>query len=531
MGKARRRKREWSRRTEPVRSVKTTTEVFARTLELLQTAELALNTLTEQADPRHRRPFFLNIIVFGRSVTTVLQNLRDIETGFDEWYQPYVNQITSDPQTRYLYELQTRILKLGEMPTGVSMNISGSPFDLMKRFPKPPNAKGFFVGDGLGGTGWVVTLLDGQEEKYYLYVPAETPGLPLSVNLFFVDAPEEFRQVPAQDICVRYVNFLRGMVEDAGKHFGKNAPGSQGKELTPNTAVMTTKPTTPSALLLFSRSVFVLNILIGLVRVMQAFSYLWTVILAYAFLGLCGLEIWFEPSLRKVRWPLSAAIVIATCWFSITVPFAKDPLEVSAYVPPGGHADAESIGGIAWDSHFTDLRMAMSNSTSNDYQNLDVVVKPDKWTHKAAVLSGAGCNLSEVGGNVLTMSKMPLKTSTQDSFTGMRIGDSYETYDSAGNEFVVMASESGYRLRCATFPSKSTIKMVFALVAPQPSLTPHMTGPLGGFAMDVQTYSGVTAWVEMLNSKPSPGTITITGKYTSGIKPHSIEQAIKVINH
>jgi hypothetical protein len=264
---------------------------------------------------------------------------------------------------------------------------------------------------------------------------------------------------------------------------------------------------------------------------MQGISYLWTIILAYAFFVLCMLEIWFEPSLRKFRRLLSAVIVPAMFWFSIAVPFARAPLEVAAYVPPGGHADGASIGGISWDSHFTDLRIAMSNSTPIDYQNLDVLLKPDKWTHKAAVLSGAGCNLSEVGGTVLTMAKMPVKTSTQHRFTAMRVGDGFETYDSVGNEYVVMASESGYRLRCAAFPAMSTIKVVFALVAPQPIILPHMTARPGGFVFETEAFSGVTDWVEMLNTKPSPGQITVSGKYISGIKPYSIEQAITVANN
>src|SRR6266567_2429075 len=214
----------------------------------------------------------------------------------------------------------------------------------------------------------------------------------------------------------------------------RGTPGNQGtKSKTPKVPITIPKLATPPVLL-FSRSAFVLNILIGLVRVMQGISYLWTIVLAYAFFMLCMLEIWFEPSLRRLRWPLSVVIVSAIFWFSIAVPFAKSPLELKAYVPPGGHADAASIGGIYWDSHFTDLRIAISNSTANDYQNLDVLLKPDKWTHKAAVLSGAGCTLSEVGGAVLTMAKMPVKTSKNHRWTTMQVGDGFETYDNVGNE-------------------------------------------------------------------------------------------------
>jgi len=263
---------------------------------------------------------------------------------------------------------------------------------------------------------------------------------------------------------------------------------------------------------------------------MQGISYEWTIFLAYAFFVLTALEVWFEPSLRTFRLALLVLMVAATTWFSVAVTFAKAPLVVSAYVPPGGHADETAIGGISWDSHFTELRIAISNSTADDYQNLDVLLKPDKWTHKASLLEdSSGCGLSEIGGNVYRVAKPPIKTGRDHKFTGMRVGAGFETYDNLGNEWVTVASESGYRLRCATIPSKSTIKIVFALIKVRPEfMIPKVSGPPGGFNLDVKALAGVTAWFDLLDSRPNTQRIALSGKYLKGIKPHSIEETITI---
>ena len=111
-------------------SHRTTTDIIRSAEETLKTAEQGLEDLIK-GPPERKLSGLRNLIVFGRAVTNILQNLRSIESDFDAWYERY------------------RI-----------------PEDLTRFGPPPPNAKGFFIGDNLGGSGWEVKLPDGSIEKY-----------------------------------------------------------------------------------------------------------------------------------------------------------------------------------------------------------------------------------------------------------------------------------------------------------------------------------------------------------------------------
>lgn len=85
---------------------KTTQEILKRTWDMLETARLGASVATDNPDPRHRISGVRNVIVFGRAVTNVLQNLRATELTFDAWYAPVVQRMETDPLMRFLYELQ-----------------------------------------------------------------------------------------------------------------------------------------------------------------------------------------------------------------------------------------------------------------------------------------------------------------------------------------------------------------------------------------------------------------------------------------
>jgi len=54
---------------------------------------------------------FLGVVVFGRSMTLVMQNLRrhDQET-FDRWYSSWQEEMKGDPLMRYFYTLRTMVI-------------------------------------------------------------------------------------------------------------------------------------------------------------------------------------------------------------------------------------------------------------------------------------------------------------------------------------------------------------------------------------------------------------------------------------
>ena len=54
---------------------------------------------------------FLGVVVFGRSMTLVMQNLRSHDReGFNKWYAPWQAEMKADPLMRYFYELRTTVI-------------------------------------------------------------------------------------------------------------------------------------------------------------------------------------------------------------------------------------------------------------------------------------------------------------------------------------------------------------------------------------------------------------------------------------
>lgn len=69
--------------------------------------------LRDMADPDQDRVLlgFFGIAVFGRSVTLALQLLKSFDKkAFDDWYQPWFQEMRGDPLCRFFYELRTDIL-------------------------------------------------------------------------------------------------------------------------------------------------------------------------------------------------------------------------------------------------------------------------------------------------------------------------------------------------------------------------------------------------------------------------------------
>lgn len=117
-----------------------------------------------------------NVAVFGRSVTFVLQTLRSAVGGetFDRWYLPQVEKMQSDALFVYFRDLRNEILKEGGPAATASIYIEHLELDDLQSLMAnpPPGATEFFVGDSLGGSGWVVAMPDGSTEKFYVRLPA-----------------------------------------------------------------------------------------------------------------------------------------------------------------------------------------------------------------------------------------------------------------------------------------------------------------------------------------------------------------------
>lgn len=283
----------------------------------------------------------------------------------------------------------------------------------------------------------------------------------------------------------------------------------------------------PKALWL-SRGALLANI-IALARLMQTVSFGWFLALAYALFFIIGIEVLGEPALKRFRWVLSFGVLAGMACFVVFVQFAKAPVNLEAYVRPGSHPANTSIGGIPWDPHFTDLRIALTNPTDDDYKDLDVVIVPDGWTYEATLLStGADCKLFRMEGNIFNVAQSG--SGGKATFTARRVGSGFETYDDRGNIYKTLASDNGYRLICAKVPRRYTVQIVFAAVEVLPDLMknrfPVAPGHIGLLVEEMNT----TNMFDLLAPRPTVNSAFFNGTYTRGLKPYLLQRTITVGN-
>lgn len=194
--------------------------VLQRADETLQTAMLGLSDLLDSSRDR-RMSGLRNVIAFGRSVTFVLQNLRSVvREEFDAWYEPHQKSLKNDPLMRYFVEARNELEKQGKLSVSTSTHIRFfSSTDIAKLGRPPTGAKGFFIGDQFGGSGWEVELADGSMEKYYVDLPSSIA----EVKQHFSNLPEamapELKGATVEELSQRYLERLESLVFAARTHF------------------------------------------------------------------------------------------------------------------------------------------------------------------------------------------------------------------------------------------------------------------------------------------------------------------------
>lgn len=85
-------------------------QTVTRAETMLRMIELGLRDMQETDHDRILFGF-LGLVVYGRSMTLVMQKLRshDRET-FDSWYAPWQGEMKDDPLMRYFYDLRTMVI-------------------------------------------------------------------------------------------------------------------------------------------------------------------------------------------------------------------------------------------------------------------------------------------------------------------------------------------------------------------------------------------------------------------------------------
>ena len=127
---------------------------------------------------------------------------------------------------RYLYDLRTQLLKEGVLG-GISASAHIEHFDTrqLAELPRPPGASGFFIGDQLGGSGWIVKLEDGSEERFYVELPSHWR---MKTWGNFVEVSRQLRlrppETPIDRLLSEYVDYLSRLIVEAKRDFATWAP-------------------------------------------------------------------------------------------------------------------------------------------------------------------------------------------------------------------------------------------------------------------------------------------------------------------
>lgn len=204
---------------------RTTAQVLANTRQMLATVAMGLADV-RGPDPSRRRSGLMNVIAFGRAVTHVLQTLRATEPTFDEWYLPRQQEMRADPLLAFFLRSRNELLKEGTLPTS-STTVTTEVLNIDRLMAsvesaRPPGATTFFLGDKLGGAGWLVSLPDGTTQSYYVHVP---PELGVQITLDLPEAPETHLGRPLPDrsagtVAGLYYAYLERLVAEAVARFG-----------------------------------------------------------------------------------------------------------------------------------------------------------------------------------------------------------------------------------------------------------------------------------------------------------------------
>jgi len=208
-------------------------QILQRTEDTLTTAKHGYEDLVS-VDRTRRFTGLRNLIVFGRSVTFVLQNLRSTvgKKRFDDWYEPQQELMKSDLVLKYFVKLRNDLEKQGKLPVSTSAHLKHFSTDILDKYQKPPGTVGFFIGDQLGGSGFEIELLDGSKEKYYVELPSDAVSVTQHFHEIPVPDDDELKGKTIEELSGYFISKLESLLNEAREEFlGHQVKIINGKRL------------------------------------------------------------------------------------------------------------------------------------------------------------------------------------------------------------------------------------------------------------------------------------------------------------
>jgi hypothetical protein len=243
-------------------------------------------------------------------------------------------------------------------------------------------------------------------------------------------------------------------------------------------------------------------------------------------------ELYTDTTFRKKHFAVGVvlALVCLCSWvvFNYRFVFIAGQMKPSAAaMMKGNYPSGTEIGSIKWDNRLTDMRVVISNPTDDDYQQVDVTIRPDVPVYSADKLSGpSNCDLQKIPGPPV----FGFATAQGGKTTVTWNKDLDEIQDNVGDPFSVVLSGAGYRLTCDKFPSHSAIKLVFALGRVDQKFELHQHSLGSGDMMTVEEIAGAKTPFDMFGPRPYPSWALLHEKYTRRFKPFDESQDIDVVS-
>jgi hypothetical protein len=171
----------------------------------------------------------------------------------------------------------------------------------------------------------------------------------------------------------------------------------------------------------------------------------------YASFAHSVLDVWLEPGLRArskiVFVLLIGGLVLA---FSFGMVFVSAPLTLSAFAVNPKYPPGMVIGGIPWRPEFGNTRVSIQNPTSNDYEDLILVMQPHVPVADVAQVSDISGVRFENRYNI----EIPEVDLTRIS-----------TGETQASPIELLATDVGKRVLCANLHAGSTLEIVLAVVS------------------------------------------------------------------
>jgi hypothetical protein len=169
----------------------------------------------------------MNLATYGQAVIATIKTVKRLDAAFSSWWEPRQQDIDTDPLMAYFRDIRDGIAHEGP-PATTSRAVIGAngPVNmgaLMRELNRnaPPGNPNVFLGDSLGGSGWIVTLPTGETGKVYFALPE---NVDVQVTFEVPNPPTQHDGQTITDTSVAnlgflYLGTLRRLVDEFGIKF------------------------------------------------------------------------------------------------------------------------------------------------------------------------------------------------------------------------------------------------------------------------------------------------------------------------